>query len=98
VHGAGLEVAAERLAGGDRAGEVAGQSVERAGSAPPSVITYATRAFDREARMPARTAGSAECRSAVTTGMPSRDVAAAMTSRCGEASSSTPSRIACNGV
>jgi hypothetical protein len=43
-------------------------------------------------------AGSAECRSAVTTGMPSSESAAAITARCGEASSSTPSRIACNGV
>ena len=43
-----------------------------AGSAPPSVMTYATRAPGFTERMPASTAGSAECRSATTTGIPPR--------------------------
>jgi hypothetical protein len=61
-------------------------------------MTYAIRARGRSKRTAATMAGSAECRSARTTGMPSSEVAAAITSRCGEASSSTPSRIACSGV
>ena len=52
-----LEVAAERLADGDRAGEqrrAASDSVRenQAGSAPPSVITYATRAPGPRRRAP----------------------------------------------
>ena len=69
-----------------------------AGSAPPSVMTYATRASSRTDRMPATTAGSAECRSATTTGIPSRSSAAASSAWCGLSCSSTASSICCMGV
>ena len=61
-------------------------------------MTYATRRRGRSARTPARIAGRAECRSAVTTGMPSMLVGRASAARCGEASSSAPSTTVCSGV
>jgi hypothetical protein len=69
-----------------------------AGSEPPSVITYATRASGVVEWIPASTGASAECRSATTTGIPPRSSQASTAARCGESSSSTARRIACIGV
>ncbi len=69
-----------------------------AGSAPPSVMTYATRVPGAVAWTPARIGASAECRSATTTGMPPRSSQSSTAARCGESSSSTARRIACIGV
>src|SRR5690606_17760043 len=55
------------------------------GSAPPSGMTYTTRAAGRSARSAARIGGSAECRSATTTGMPPRESASRRTSWWGVA-------------
>ena len=48
--------------------------------------------------MPASTAGSAECRSATTTGIPARSSASARSGWCGLSCSSTASSICCIGV
>jgi len=71
----------------------------QAGSAPPSVITYATRApGPAMVRAPAITAGRDECRSAATTGMPNRSSASRSRSWCGERCSSVPTTVTCCGV
>jgi hypothetical protein len=70
-----------------------------AGNAPPSSITYATRRSRAAASYsPHRIGGSAECRSATTTGIPSTESASRNLSWNGESCSSAPSTVACNGV
>ena len=46
----------------------------------------------------ASTAGSAECRSAMTTGIPSIESASAKTAWCGDSCASTPGTLTCCGV
>ena len=69
-----------------------------AGSAPPSCMTYTARHDGRAAKRPASTAGSAECRSATTTGIPSTDPASRSSSWCGDPCSSTLDTMTCRGV
>ena len=80
----------------------------QAGRAPPSCMTYTARGRppesgrsgpDRSAveKTPASTAGSAECRSATTTGIPPMSSASRSTSWCGDPCSSAPSTVACSG-
>ena len=84
VHGDRLEIAAERLPGAHRAAQ------QRHAARRPCASTTAAARRRRSARRrsapsgrsastPATTAGRAECRSAITTGMPSSEVAAAIT-------------------
>ena len=47
---------------------------------------------------PISTAGSAECRSATTTGMPPRSSASAISAWCSVSCSSTPCTVTCSGV
>jgi hypothetical protein len=58
----------------------------------------ATDAPGASARMPATTAGNAECRSATTTGMPPIESASSSAPWCGESCSSTPSTMTWPGV
>ena len=79
VHVGGLQVAAERLPDRDRAGQRARAGRPACGRTRPAARrrrSSRTRsaAPGRSACTPARIAGSAECRSATTTGMPPRSV------------------------